>query len=71
MEAIQARYAKAERQFLNLAGVDADPARMHNVADLVYIAQFELDLAAAGESLLSQSELSKVRKFVKRYGDSK
>jgi hypothetical protein len=34
MEAIQARYAKAERQFLNLAGVDADPARMHNVADL-------------------------------------
>jgi hypothetical protein len=24
MEAIQARYAKAERQFLNLAGVDAD-----------------------------------------------
>jgi hypothetical protein len=52
MEAIQARYAKAERQFLNLAGVDADPARMHNVADLVYIAQFELDLAAYKGNLL-------------------
>jgi len=68
---ILTRYKKAESEFMGLAGVDADPARMGTVADLVFIAQFELDLAAEGESTLTGSELDKIRRFVKRYGPAK
>jgi hypothetical protein len=63
----KALYAKAEREFMGLAGVDNDPARMGTVADLVFIAQFELDLAAEGESTFTDAELSEIRKFVRKY----
>lgn len=64
---IQARYAKAEKEFLTLAGVDTDPARMVTVQDLVFIAQFEVDLAAEGESTLSAADLKKIARFVKKW----
>lgn len=64
---IKARYDKAERDFMGLAGVDNDPARMDTVADLVFIAQFELDLAAEGESTLTPKDLAKIARFVKKY----
>lgn len=64
---ISARYQRAEREFTALAGVDIDPARMGTVSDLVFIAQFELDLAAEGESTLSEPELAKIRRFVRKY----
>lgn len=65
---IQARFDKAMREFGSLAGVDNDPARTVTVSDLVFIAQFELDLANEGESELTSAELAKIRKFVKRWG---
>jgi hypothetical protein len=65
---IQARYDKAEREFGALAGVDMDPARMGTVGDLVFIAQFELDLAETGEGDLTAKELAKIRKFVSKWG---
>jgi len=44
---IQARFNKAYDEFSNLEMVDNDPARTHTVADLVFIAQFEIDLVIA------------------------
>ena len=37
-------WARALREFTALRGVDNDPARMRSIADLVFIAQFEIDL---------------------------
>lgn len=65
---IEARYQKARHEFLSLAGVDADPFRMGTISDLVFIAQFELDLADEGESTLTGAELGKIRRFVKKWG---
>ena len=63
---IQTRYAKAEWQFLNLAGVDADSGRMRTASDLVYIAEFEIDLAKTGGSTSKPSELRNIQTLIKR-----
>ena len=60
-------YKKAEAQFFNLAGVDTDASRMGTIDALVYIAQFELDLAASGSSELLPNELRDIRTFVQRW----
>lgn len=62
---IKARFDKAFKEFAALEGVDNDPARTHTVADLVYIAQFEIDLVKEGESTIN---IEPHRKFVKKWG---
>jgi hypothetical protein len=61
---IKTRFDKAFIQFSRLEGVDNDPARTQTVSDLVYIAQFEIDLVEAGES---EIDVTSHRKFVKKY----
>ncbi len=58
---------RALREFRKLAGVDDDPARMNSVADLVFIAQFEIDFYDEGESELTKAEITPIRKFVKKW----
>ena len=58
-------FDKAYKQFSDLEAVDNDPARTHTIADLVFIAQFEIDLVEAGESDI---DVRPHRKFVKRWG---
>ena len=58
-------FRKAYNEFSNLEAVDNDPARTHTIADLVYIAQFEIDLAEAGES---EVDVKPHRKFVNKWG---
>jgi hypothetical protein len=57
-------WARALREFDKLAGVDADPARMNSIADLIFIAQFEIDLVNEGESAI---DVRPHRKFVKKW----
>lgn len=52
-------------QFQKLEGVDDDPARTSNLSDLVFIAQFEIDLVEAGESTI---DVRPHRRFVKKWG---
>jgi hypothetical protein len=58
------RWNRALKEFNKLEAVDDDPARMHTVADLVFIAQFEIDLVEAGES---EVDVRPHRKFVKKW----
>lgn len=60
-------WARALREFAALAGVDNDPARMHSVADLVFIARFEIDLFDEGDSELTAAQLKPIRKFVAKW----
>jgi hypothetical protein len=62
---IKARFDKAYKQFSSLEDVDDDPARTPTVADLVYMAQFEIDLVESGES---EVDVTPHRKFVKKWG---
>ena len=61
---IKSRFDKAYKEFSSLEGVDDDPARINTVSDLVFIAQFEIDLVEAGESTI---DVRPHRKFVKKY----
>lgn len=61
---IKTRFDKAYEQFSSLEAVDDDPARTNTVADLVFIAQFEVDLVEAGESDI---DVRPHRKFIKKY----
>jgi hypothetical protein len=60
-------FQRAENEFLALAGVDDDHSRRKTIADMVFIAQFELDLADEGESELSGRAIAKIRRFVKKW----
>ena len=55
------------REFNRLPGVDDDPARLRTVADLVYIAQFEIDHFNEGESEMTEAEVAPLRSFVKKW----
>jgi hypothetical protein len=57
-------FDRAYNEFSSLEMVDDDPARTHTIADLVYIAQFEIDLVEAGES---EIDVRPHRKFVKKW----
>lgn len=63
---IGSRYSKAYAEFSKLEAVDDDPARVKTISDLVYIAQFEIDLVEAGES---DVDVRLHRKFVKKWND--
>jgi hypothetical protein len=60
-------WARALREFSKLAGVDNDPSRINSVADLVFIAQFEIDLFNEGDSTLTPEEMKPIRKFVAKW----
>lgn len=60
-------YSAALREFSKLEAVDDDPARMNTVADLVFIAQFEIDLVEAGESEIN---VKPHRRFVEKWKGS-
>ena len=65
MPKAQSSFIRAYDEFSRLEMVDNDPARTHTIADLVYIAQFEIDLVEAGES---EVDVRPHRKFVKKWG---
>jgi hypothetical protein len=62
------RFTAALRGFDKLAGVDNDPSRTKTIADLVFIAQFEIDLFDEGDSCLTAKQVAPIRRFVKRWG---
>lgn len=66
-DAAESKFKQAFREFSALAGVDNDPARTHTIADLVYIAQFEIDLFEEGGSELTAAEVRPVRRFVQKW----
>lgn len=61
------KFTVALREFGKLAGVDDDPARTKTIADLVFIAQFEIDLFNEGDSCLTAKQLAPIRRFVKKW----
>lgn len=64
---MQSEFDKARRSFGKLAGVNNDPMAQHTIADLVFAAQFEIDLFEEGDSELKASEIKPIRKFVQTY----
>lgn len=62
-------FVKAEHEFDKLAGVDNDPGRIRSIADLVFIAQFEIDLFEEGESQLTPAQIKPIRKFVAKWAE--
>lgn len=57
-------FDRAWNEFINLEGVEIDPLRCTSIDDLVFIAQFEIDLVEEGESKIN---IKPHRKFVNKW----
>lgn len=65
------KFKQARNEFDRLAGVNNDALMQSEIADLVFAAQFELDLAAAGDSELTAAQLAPIRRFVRKWSGSR
>ena len=64
---MESKYKKALREFYALDGVNKDVLRQKSVSDLVYAAQFELDLCEDGSSELPDLTIAEIKAFIARY----
>ena len=63
----EANKAKAWMEFTDLPGVSMDPSGQTTIANLLDAAQFEVDHFYEGESELTQTQVTKIKKFIKAW----